>query len=319
MYSGADEIRVGSFPEAAKLLPDLSLYEEAPYSTGIYFYSSSPTIYSTGRTRRPRAVSKILKEIKSKADMGVREFVFFDEEIWAEDRDAFANLLDAIAKADVNAHFVLPGNISPRLITQELARKMRRAHVTQVYLRCDLFFGPDAVRYATPLSEYERCIHALVEKGGFEPQEGTVAAMLVAGFPYEDLDAVSERLIQLAHIVGSVMLVPFQYVPGLHTGQQFTRALSQNGHFSPDQFNSKIFPLARFSGKKLEDYLELTRLAALLNSKYRSKTFDFLGDGLAAKMFRESIRTEGWNPFSKSEEDEFPETELNDPFLITTP
>lgn len=295
--SGAHKIRT-QFPKAAKLVPDLSLYENAPYATGLFFYKTRPVIYKSTVTYEPRAASKVIKEIKEKMDLGVREFVFFDEEIRLADREKFGDLLDKIVKLETNAHFVLPGNISPEVITQDLAHKMQRAGVKRIYLRCEWRLEADKILYTTPLKEYERCVKALVEKGGFEPRTGSLAAMLVIGFPYEDLNAVGERLMQLGHIVGAVIPVPFQYVPGLHKGSIFDRALAQNGHFQPEHFNSKTFPMARLSGRKLEDYLEFTRLASLLNSKYRSETFDFLSESLASKMFRESIRTEGWNPFA---------------------
>ncbi len=295
-FSGADIIVCGNIPDLLKVSTALSLYREPPYSTGIFFYET-PAIYPKSRPR-PRGLTNIVIEIKKKARIGIREFVFFDEEIRVEDRDQFGKLLDRIAEADLDVHFVLPGTISPRVITQDFARKLRRASFTQVYLRCDLDFTSDPIRYTTTLADYERCINALTKRGGFELTQGNIAAMLVAGMPYEDLDAVCERLVRLAHIAGSVILVPFQYVPGLHNGPLFDRALAQNGSFAPDRFNSKWFPLVRLSGKKLEEYFELIRLAALLNSKHWGKTFDFLGDGLAAKMFRESIRTEGWNPFA---------------------
>ncbi len=299
-YSGADEIIKGVFAKAAKLSPDLSLYEETPYSTGIYFYNYSPVIYKDAKRKiKPRAVSSIVKEIKQKSKMGVREFLFFDEEIRAEDREHFGELLDKVADAELGAHFVLPGNVSPKFITQDLAKKIKRAKVKQIYLRCDLNWGLETVKYSTSLADYERCVTALTKYGGFKPRDGNLAAMLVAGFPEEGLDNVTERLMHLAHSVGSVMVVPFQYVPNGYTNSAIKRALSQNGHFSPEGFNSKVFPLARYSGKSLEEYLDLMRLASLLNSKYRSKTFDFLGDSLTAQMFRESISTRGWDPFKE--------------------
>lgn len=46
-----------------------------------------------------------------------------------------------------------------------------------------------------------------------------------------------------------------------------------------------------------DNHVELHRLQSLLNSQYHGKRFDFLGDSLTARMFRESIRTEAWNPF----------------------
>lgn len=302
-HSSADKIISDMFPKAAKLSPDLSLYEETPYSTGIYFYEQRPTIYKNAkREATPRKISDVIREIKEKVKAGVSELLFFDDEILLRNREDFGKLLDRIAKADLRKiHFVLPGNISPKTINEELARKMREARVSQIYLRCDLEFGLEKISYASLLTDYEQCMNALIQYGGFKSRDGNIAAMLVAGFPYENLEDVSERLIRLSHIVGSVMIVPFQYVPNGYTNSAITRALSQNGHFSPEGFNSKVFPLARYSGKSLEEYLDLMRLASLLNSKYRSKTFDFLGDSLTAQMFRESIRTRGWDPFREKQ------------------
>ena len=45
-----------------------------------------------------------------------------------------------------------------------------------------------------------------------------------------------------------------------------------------------------------EEHAELHRMMALLNSRYRSKRFDFLGDSFTARLFRNSIRDKGWMP-----------------------
>ena len=45
-----------------------------------------------------------------------------------------------------------------------------------------------------------------------------------------------------------------------------------------------------------EDHAELHRLMALLNSRHRNRRFNFLGDSLAAHLFRNSIRTGSWIP-----------------------
>jgi len=39
-----------------------------------------------------------------------------------------------------------------------------------------------------------------------------------------------------------------------------------------------------------EEHLELHRLQALLNSQLRHKRFNFLGEGLAATLFRQAVR-----------------------------
>lgn len=45
-----------------------------------------------------------------------------------------------------------------------------------------------------------------------------------------------------------------------------------------------------------EEHAELHRMMALLNSRYRSKRFDFLGNSFAARLFRKSIRDRSWMP-----------------------
>jgi hypothetical protein len=46
-----------------------------------------------------------------------------------------------------------------------------------------------------------------------------------------------------------------------------------------------------------EDQVHLLRLQYLLNARYHGRRFDWLGDGLIARLVRESLRTESWNPF----------------------
>jgi hypothetical protein len=298
--SGADIIINGGVPSLNRYAPDISLYGSVPYSTSIAFYTSA--LLYPGRTiPLPRSTNAIVTEVKKKAEKGVREFVFCDQEIRLGDRDALGALLDELAKLDHDVHFVFPGNIGPRLVNRNFARKLKRARVTHIFLHCDLEFESQSIQYAAQLSEYEKCIEGLILEEVIKPRGGQIAAMLIVGLPFEDLDHVCERMVRLAHIVGSVIVVPFQYVPGLHTGPLFERALAQNGRMLPQDHNSKLFPIGRLCGKSIEDYVEVMRLATLLNSKHRSKTFDYLGNGLAAKLLRESIRSGAWNPFATSQ------------------
>jgi len=294
--SGADLVVSGSITQAKELAPDLSLYSQVPPTTGIYFYGSRTVFESQGQVS-PRNPDSLVAEICAKAKAGVREILFFDEEIRPQDGDTLGEVFDRVADCRLDIRFVFPGNISPYIVTDRLARQMKGARVKQLYLRCDMQWGDDQVQYTANLVDYRRCMDALLHHGGFKPRQDELAAMLVVGLPYEDLKEVSERLIQLAHIVGSVVLVPFQYVPGLHRGALFDSIFTADDSGPPEDYNGKFFPLARRSGKTFEDYMELTRLAALLNSKYRSRTFDFLGGSFAAKLFRTSIRSEAWNPF----------------------
>jgi hypothetical protein len=295
--SGADVLVRGSVPEVSPVGSGFVLDAQSPQSAGIQFYTE--TRQHAMRSLQPRPEQEIVEELVDGIRCGVREFVFFDEKIHFDDSDALKSLLAAIAAARLDVRLALPGNLPPAIVDRTLAQLLRSARVQQLYLRCELSFMDNRVRYADDLAVYEHCTQMLVEHGGYRPRAGEIAAMLVVGLPFEDLNEVCERLIRLAHIVGSVLLVPFQYVPGLHDGATFRRALAANGALRLEDHNGKTFPMARLSGRSLEEYLELVRLAALLNSKYRSKTFDFLGDNLAARLLRESLRSGGWNPFGE--------------------
>lgn len=50
-----------------------------------------------------------------------------------------------------------------------------------------------------------------------------------------------------------------------------------------------------------EEHAELHRMMALLNSRIRGKRFDWLGDSLAARLARNSIRERSWMPKFKLE------------------
>jgi len=289
----ADSFYRGPIAEAQTFVPDMSLYETSPLCAGIQFYDYSSPI---GRLR-PRPVNEVIAEICLKAQQGVYRFSFFDSEIQQQHHDDFCLLLDELANVKLKQRRIsLMGNIAPKTITAELAKKLRPAHIKEIYFHCSLNFAdPTAIRYADTLEDYREAVR-LLEENGFPSRTGDITAMLIAGLPFENLEAVTERTIELAHIAGSVIIVPYQYSPGTTNHPLIMRALNQNGYFTPEMWNSKLFPMARLSGKKIEDYIELLRLTRLLNSKYRSVTFDFLSQSFVAQLFRESIHSAGYDP-----------------------
>ena len=80
------------------------------------------------------------------------------------------------------------------------------------------------------------------------------------------------------------MLWPYQPLPNECVGQ------------SLEQQNGKLFPLRKLSGNHYSEYMDLLGLAAVLNAKYRERTFDFLGEGLVGRIFRDSVARRGWEP-----------------------
>ena len=302
----ADVIVVGSLPEARTEIPQLELYgtQEMPGFAGVYLYQSqNVSDAETDDDVVPRPPEEVANEIAHKAKLDVTEFAFFDEEIRPDQREHFLEVLGAIARRELDIRLVALGNISPRLIDSQVARRMGQAGYRQVYLKCNVSLAADSVTYQTPYEVYERCAAALHREAGFRPRTDQLTAMLTIGFPWEDIEAVTERLIRLVSVVGSVNLVPYQYTPTTDTGR-FHRDLigRDSGRCDPASLNCKLYPLARLSGIPYEHYVELTRLTALLNSKFRSITFDFLGEGMVARAVRSSLRHRSWDPFATAEQ-----------------
>lgn len=304
LHTNADRIVTGSIPDARNEIPDFGLYtpDRRPRFAGIYLYASQNVLeVEAGEQVFPRPPETIAQEIADKAALGVTEFAFFDHEIRLDQREHFIQVLRAVAALELDVRFIAIANISPQLIDGEVAQWMKAARYRQVYLKCDVAYNSEGAIYTTPLEAYREGVEALQREVGFKPRTGDVTAMLLVGNPYENLEGVTERLVKLASIVGAVNLVQYQYSSGTIAGELYASLIHRgNGNLDLTRLNCKFYPLAQLSGIPFEHYLELTRLAALLNSKYRSKTFDFLGDNLVAQAIQESLRDEGWNPFKHS-------------------
>jgi hypothetical protein len=288
--SGADIVINEPVSEKISVLSDISLYPEQyrPSFAGLFLYNAD---YIS------RSPEEIANEVLEKSKKGVREFAFFDDNVLIDNRTHFKHVLREIAHLNLDIRFIGLGNISPELIDGETARSMHQAGYRQVYLKSNVSILDEHVSYSTPYESYMDCVQALQREGRFKPRSGDVTAMLQVGNPYENIEAVTEHLIKLSSIVGVVSLVQYQH------SKDFTSIYSadlQNAvtRLSLVERNCKFYPIARLMGIPFEYYVELTRLAALLSSKYRNRTFNFLEDSLIANIVRQSIKSQSWKPFS---------------------
>ena len=96
-------------------------------------------------------------------------------------------------------------------------------------------------------------------------------------------------------------LVPVHVVVIDTAGKSVEEIVSEMVHVPIDKSVLLDFLIGHKRGKINasldEEQIELIRLQRMLNSRFRRRRFDWLGDGLVAKMVRESIRTRSWDPF----------------------
>jgi hypothetical protein len=296
-HGGADVIVEGDVTDATRTVPDLTLYHPDPLPRFAGVHLLHPAGIGAGE-RSPRRPAEVADEVAGKAALGVTTVAFLDDWLGPDEHDPLAAALRAIVGRGITKiGFVALGNFSPRLVDDELARLLRQAHFRQITLHDDLEHTPTGIRYLAAESDYARCVRSL-HRAGYLPRTEAIAAAIVAGIPGEDIGQVAERLVRIGSIVGSVNLVPYQLTPVSPEAKLYERWLPRLADaVDPSSLNAQLYPLARAAGASLEDYWELTRLAALLNSKYRSRTFDFLGTSLTSRLVQTSLRERRWDPF----------------------
>ncbi len=263
----ADLIVIGPVPGAAPRT-DLTLYNVLPSSAGVYLNSAS------------RTADDLVDEMADKARHGVRELAFFDEEIPGPDPDRFDYVLEQLASRRLKIHLVVLGNLRAQDVTMFRATLLHAAGLAEAYLRWDPRLNGD-------MFPYEQAADCLQTFGGMKPRDGSLSAIVHAGWPGENLEDTAAHLLYLSHAVGSVTVFPYQVTPD--------EAL-RLGITQPELMNGKLFPCAAANTVCFADYADLLRLAATLNSKYRDVTFDFLGSDPIARMVRASIRGQTWRP-----------------------
>lgn len=284
-YSGADVVLKGTVREVLNFNTDFSLYGSLgkPAFAGIHLLGNEP--------------NTVVREIEDKLRLGIKTFVLFDSFIGPEGKESFLEVLKAISRRKLlGIKFVAPGNISPRAIDSKVAKQLKALNFRHVFLHDDISHSPKKIEYLSTWEDYQKCVNSLY-KAGFHARTDEIGAAVLIGLPKEEHPLLTRRIVKLSSIVGSVHLVPYQYTPTTPEGKKYERWLSQvNGHLDITHLNGRLFPLARLAGKSFQDYLEITRMVALLNSKFRSKTFDFLGNSLTGHMVRKSLAQDLWKP-----------------------
>ncbi len=273
-HSLADEVITQPWPGLSTIPTDLSLYREPPAFACILL--GRPT----------RTAEEVVDEVSQKAaEHKVRRFVIADHAVVRSYRDLFPKVLEALACANLKVAFCALGNVTAAdfVANPQLPALMRSANFAQIYFADDRDTAPGAGSDQCLVDAYRKAAE-LCHEAGYPARKEKLNATLCIGRPGEHLESRARVATQLAHHVGSVVMVPYQPLPGQ---LPFLRLEDQNG---------KLFPFRKQNGVTYRDYLDLMGLAVVLNAKYRSRSFDFMGDGLIPSLFRDSIRRRGWDP-----------------------
>lgn len=278
--SGADIIAIGDISELAGLPLDLSHYPTPPFFT----YLSVGTIQRSADDLIDEFLSKITP--RQHSSERVWQFAFADHDVVKRYPEQFRALLTWCIDHSCKVSFFALGNLHPHDLVEdpELASLLKRAGFKQLVFADDRHLPRSNEAREALLDDYHRAIEHCIAAGYQERTEMLVASVSL-GRRGEDPEEVVAFMTKLAHVAGSLMIIPYQPTPA---------------ECSPtlplEMQNGKLFPFAEENQLSFRGYQDILGLAAVLNAKYRSQTFDFLGDGLISRLVRESLVTGSWNP-----------------------
>jgi hypothetical protein len=278
-HSGADVLAVGQIDGVAGLPLDLSLCASPPAFTYL----------SIGTERR--SSSDIIEELRalvtpSRKQGRAWQLAFADHDVASQYPEQFRAVLQECIDHKYKVSFYALGNLHPRDLVEdpELASLLLRAGFKQVVFADDRHLPQTSEAREALLDDYRQAIGYCVAAGYPARTEALVGSVCL-GRSGEDPGDVVDFMTRLAHVAGSLMVVPYQPAP-LECPPTLPLEL-QNG---------KLFPFAGDNSSHFREYQDILGLAAVLNSKHRSHTFDFAGDGLIARLVRASLVTESWHP-----------------------
>lgn len=269
-----DTIVTGWVPGAFDKYPDFTLYEKPPRFAAINAINEEKSIF-----RNP---NRIVSEIKHMMDtFEIRNFVFFDDNLLFNKGKYLEGILKILAEKNLKTRFWGLHGIDPCEITENIVSKMKEAKFHMITLQCvsqkDGSIDFECYRKAT----------RLVTQKGYRERSSALSCQYYIGKPGEDLEQVVEDILELHHIVGTVIPVPFLPVPGTQQFQECEKLM--NGDVQLEDLNVNLFPFAKSNGYSISDYFDLIRMTAMLNKKVRRRSFDFLGTYEVARALRKSI------------------------------
>lgn len=263
-----------------------------PLDLSLYASRLSFTYLSIGTNRR--LSHDILEELTFKANPANKQerigrFAFADHDVIRKYPQQFREILKTIIDQKLKVSFYALGNIYPHDLVKDpdLALLLFQAGFKQLVFADDRDLPYTEEAHEEWLVNYRQAIAYCIQAGYKWRTEDLVGSVCI-GRPGEDLAETAGFMTKVAHEAGSIIVIPYQPKP------------EEMERIQPDipleYQNGKLFPFAEYNGASFRDYQELLGLAAILNAKYRSHTFDFLGDSLISRLVRSSLVSESWDP-----------------------
>jgi hypothetical protein len=263
-----DKIELVNYPS------DISLYEE-----------SKPEFCAIdGRTPDWH------RDVLDKFDLGITDFVFFNDPIINDDSETFLHQLrllqekasEATTKRRIEFHGIC--GLYPDHFTKDVAAEMKAVGFAELHFE----YQPDGDDLN--LDAYKKAREAY-EHANFNFKPDQLSGFINIGLPNDDLERIIRHMMNLFEFYGSVILKPYTPTPGTRDYEEHKSVIETK---EIERLSPHFFPFSKVNKISLEDYQELYTLAASLNRKVRNKSFGSFPGTLAFEMIKKSFEREVW-------------------------
>jgi hypothetical protein len=309
-YTGADVVVAGEVPEANDLWTDLTVYRKKPNyaiitpSRGCPYnchYCAAKTINGGIQKVRFRSVDDIFSEMMEKYDQfGIRDFAFYADFLLVRYQENLMPLLRKIVNAKLPWRLYAPEGLDTRFLaqSQELCDLLKASRFQKIYLpveNVDDNILLSLNRRHVKLKHVVEATHNIA-KAGFRIRHMEVNGYCLYGMPGETIANVVETALFVSEVIGSIIPMLFVPVPSTHLFDRYSDYYTQQGWCEPNGtvrdlhlVNGKLYPFLRMNEGSVNDYIELQRMMFMLNTSYRSKSFNVFGESAVAESFRRAM------------------------------
>ncbi|KUK94801.1 MAG: Radical SAM domain protein [Thermotogales bacterium 46_20] len=252
------------------LKPDYDHYERLSHavvitSTGCPFrcsYCAGWSLWGSFNQCDVTHTVDIIKELVE--ERNVKDIAFFDDALLIN--PGFKDLLDMLAREDLDARFHLPNGVHTRLLDEQTARLFKQCNFKTINLALETV-NEDVMRKTgdkVSSTDFSRAVK-LLNSQGFGPKE--ISAYIIANLPGQSFQDV-KRAIEFCEDSGVVPKInELTPIPGTELWKELTACGSIPEDIDPLMLNNSLLPYWWEDGLSLEELQELKSIANVIKEQ----------------------------------------------------
>lgn len=223
-------------------------------------------------------------EVSAALEQGIQQFTFFEENVCRDGGQPLIEIFSKTKDLHKNLRYHLICGLDASMVTPAIAKVIADK-------QCEVSHFEETEDGGELNVEAYRQARAYLREAGMEEVDNRLSGFVWIGRPREQVEQIILRSFEVLNHLEGLILKPFSPTPGSPEHKEHEMYLSKLLH---EDYSPHFFPFAELNGISRSEYHDLYRMAAFLNEKVRSKSFDFLKGTLGAQMLRDSLRRKVW-------------------------